>query len=226
LNEADDTSIFALLKTSRHPKRRWGMPEAEDRIAVLLDQFPGPLTLRPSTWKWLGLLAFSIAGIACGAWFIRDPGIASDSRVARFGQLLMSLGLAHGTSQAIAEFGWFMVIVCAIGSVVGIITLLPGAAGLTLNRDGFVVRSLFRTQAYRWLDADEFAVVEMKFPVGCGRKKFVGFNDPSVAKRSIAAVNVKLIGRNSMLPDSYGLSVEDLARLVSRWRERAVPQSK
>jgi hypothetical protein len=196
---------------------------SEDRVVVLLNCFPGPLALRPSTWKWLAFLSFGIAALVCSAWLIRDPGLVSDSGWALvYASPLMALGLARDTSQAVIEFGWFAIVFLAIGCVVCIIMLLPGAACLTLDRDGFVVRSLFRNRPYRWLDTDEFAVVEMNYPVGRGSKKFVGFNDRSVVGTAMAAWSVRLAGRNSALPDTYGLSVDDLAHLMSRWRGRAL----
>jgi hypothetical protein len=35
-------------------------------------------------------------------------------------------------------------------------------------------------------------------------------------------MNVSLAGRNDYIPDTYGLSAEDLARLMNQWRERAL----
>jgi hypothetical protein len=51
----------------------------------------------------------------------------------------------------------------------------------------------------------------------------VGFDNRLVAGQVLAKANVALTGRNGALPDTYGgLTVEDLARLMSLWRERAV----
>jgi hypothetical protein len=35
-------------------------------------------------------------------------------------------------------------------------------------------------------------------------------------------LNRRLVGRNSALPDSYGLSPGDLAMLLAGWRQRAL----
>ena len=102
---------------------------SEDQLVVLLNRFPGPLTLRPSTWKWLAFLAVGIAAVAWGAWLIRDPGLVSVSGWALvFTSPLVALGLARDTSQSVVEFGWFAVVFFAIGGAVCIIMLLPGAA--------------------------------------------------------------------------------------------------
>ena len=193
----------------------------EGLIGPLLDRFPGPVQRRPSTRKWLGMLAVGIGFIALGAWFICQPlPTLSDTWPARaLGALFMHLGLARDIPEAVAEFGWITLVFFAIGSVVSLVTVLPGAAGLTLTKDGFVVRSLFRGRAYRWSDVGEFAVTEV--PYGTGSKKLVGFDDRLAVEGLTARANVKLSGRNSALPDTYGLSAEDLARLMSRWRQKA-----
>jgi hypothetical protein len=35
-------------------------------------------------------------------------------------------------------------------------------------------------------------------------------------------MNRKLSGRNCALPDTFGLSAEDLANLMNAWRDRAI----
>jgi len=40
--------------------------------------------------------------------------------------------------------------------------------------------------------------------------------------RTVAKLNVSLVGRNAGLPDTYGLSADVLADLMDRWRDRAV----
>ncbi len=39
--------------------------------------------------------------------------------------------------------------------------------------------------------------------------------------RTISAINTALAGRNAALPDTYGFSVDELAELMQRWRDRA-----
>lgn len=196
----------------------------QDQVAILLDRFPGPQTLRRSTSKWLRMLAIGIAFVALGVVFIRTPlTFSGDSLVNDSSALLISLGLARDAPEVVTEVGWVTVAFFGIGSVISIISLLPGAAGLTLGNYGFVVRNLFRRLSYRWRDIGEFEVVEVKY--GFGSRKLVGFNDHTAAAGTVAAINTRLTGRNSALPDTYGLSVEDLARLMTLWRGRAVVES-
>ncbi|HUI16403.1 MAG TPA: STM3941 family protein [Alphaproteobacteria bacterium] len=171
----------------------------DDRVAAIVARFPGPVTLNVSKRRWLRFLAVGLAFAAIGGWMI-------------------SLGPAGMTFIA----GWGALVFFGLGSVVIVVTLLPGASGLTLDREGFVMRSLFRRSTYRWSDVDEFAVSEVPLGQGARTMKAAGFNDRSAAQGRIAQVNVALAGRNSALPDSYGLAVEDLVRLMSAWRLRAL----
>ena len=197
----------------------------EDPIAVLLDRFPGPQTLQRSISKWLRLFAIGVGFVVISIAFIHSPGTFSDHWVANgFGAVLIGLGLAHDTLQVVMEVGWVAVVFFGIGCLISILSLIPGASGLTLGKEGFVIRNLFRRISYQWPNVGEFAVVTVKY--GFGSKKLVGFNDRLTATSTGAAINVKLTGRNSALPDTYSLSVEDLARLMSLWRERAVLGSK
>ncbi len=197
----------------------------EDPIAVLLDRFPGPQALQRSMSKWLRLLAIGIVFVALGIAFIHSPGTFSDTWVANgFGAVIIGLGLAHDTMQVVREVGWAAVVFFGIGCLVSVLTLIPGTSGLTLGKEGFVIRNLFRRISYQWPNVGEFAVVTIKY--GAGSKKLVGFNDRLAATSTGAAINVKLTGRNSALPDTYNLSVKDLARLMTLWRERVVLGSK
>ena len=51
----------------------------------------------------------------------------------------------------------------------------------------------------------------------------VGYDDNKL-KGFGAKFSRDKIGRNAALPDTYGLSHEELARLMTEWRERALAQ--
>ena len=44
-----------------------------------------------------------------------------------------------------------------------------------------------------------------------------------MTSRRLAKANAAFFGRNAGLPDTYGLSPEQLALLMTRWRDRALP---
>jgi len=198
------------------------MGEAQnDEVTALLARFPGSLTLSRSMRKTLRPLAIAVGFVALGIVFIRTPetftGGAGIGRL--FGDMLTSLGLADSPAGAVSGLGWVTVAFFGAGSVVLLASWLPGGSGLTLDADGFLVRNLFRRYRYLWRDTASFAVVEVS------RQKIVGFNDVATTGGALGTANVALTGRNSAVPNVYALSTEDLARLMSLWRERAIAAS-
>jgi hypothetical protein len=178
---------------SRDFQRTKSMP-GPDNPAEILARFPGPVMLLPSRKKWLGILLLCVVFVAIAVWMILT-GDSSDQ--------LDAWG-------ALAFFG--------VGAVICVVALLPGAGGLKLDRETFKFTNLYRTQSMRWQDTSGF--ITAKIPPA--RKEFVVFDDVNAKKRMLAKFNVGLIGRNSGLPDTYGLSATDLANLMAQWRDRAV----
>ena len=80
--------------------------------------------------------------------------------------------------------------------------------------------NLFRRNRTRWQDVDCF--IAARIPPAA--QKFVTF-DIHQARNRIAKINVAIIGRNSALPDTYGLSADDLAGLMAQWRALAVARN-
>jgi len=156
---------------------------------TILQRFPGPVTLHPSRGKWL--LIF----VVCALFGTIGVGMIVDA----------------------APMGWFVLIVFASGVVIAAVMLVPGAGSLKLDRDGFVVTSLFRRHAWRWNDVSDF-VPEAIAPA----MRKVMYDDVNAAGRTAAKLSVAIAGRNSGLPDTYGLAAAELAHVMTQWRERAL----
>jgi len=187
-----------------------------DRVADLLGRFPGPLVLRSSTAKWFRLLAIGLVFVVLGAAIIWNPEtFGGRHRSSGIESLLIGLGLARDGRAAMLEMGWGVVTFFGAGCLISIVVLLPGASQLTLDRRGFMVRSLFRRRDYSWQDVGEFGTWEFK-------NRMVVFNRHPGSGGMASALNVKLTGRDSALPDTYGLAAEDLVQLMVLWRERAL----
>ena len=173
---------------------------AVNKVDAILARFPGPVTLRASRLKMLALLAGSLAFVVGGILLIR---FAKDDPEARLA------GLA-----GVLFFG-----ACA---VIGAVMLLPGAGSLTLDAGGFEVCSLFRRNRIGWPQANRFIVSTLRLS-GADKKHMVGYDDDRLKGFGADFSRVK-IGRNAALPDTYGLSHEELARLMTEWRERVLAQ--
>ena len=91
-------------------------------------------------------------------------------------------------------------------------------SSLTLDRDGFSCRTLFRTFRREWRECSAF------YPVSAGMRKFVGFSaqQDEAAHPNMAAASRALVGASGMLPDTFGYSADGLADLMNRFRARAL----
>ncbi|MGE5146889.1 MAG: hypothetical protein ACM3N5_09075 [Candidatus Eiseniibacteriota bacterium] len=111
--------------------------------------------------------------------------------------------------------GWFVAGFFGICTVIFLALLLPGAAYLRLTHDGFRVRSLWRTHFTPWPAVIAFGVARV------GRRRLVVFTFADVKARRGARYARILTGVEGALPDSYGMSPEKLAELMTHWHVRA-----
>ena len=91
-------------------------------------------------------------------------------------------------------------------------------SSLTFDREGFACKTLFRTFRRNWRECSAF------YPVTTGFRKYVGFSaqQDEAAHPNMAAANRALIGASGMLPDTYGLSADELSDLMNSFRARAL----
>jgi hypothetical protein len=145
-----------------------------------------PVVLRPSKGRELGLLAVSLGFVVLG-------------------------GFAAASGEAI---GWAGLVFFGLCAVVAIVTLLPGAAYLRLEREGFVMCSLYRAdRVRRWDEVTAFHVYST--PGGAQ----VGFDFAAGAEPPGSGIARTLAGVDGGLPNTYGLKAEELAELLNLWRE-------
>jgi hypothetical protein len=163
---------------------------AAQTAEAILRGFPGPVTLYPSRRRLI------LALFACAVFDASGIKMVADGDT----------------------WGWPSLIFCGLGTVIFALMLVPGAASLELDRDGFQTTSLFRRRQARWQDVSEFEPVSIPRAM----QKLVAYDDVKVASRAVARLNFALVGRNTALPDTYGLSVAELAGVMTQWRERAL----
>jgi len=165
------------------------MRSGKDTEAIL-QTIPGPLTLYPSRRKWILML------LGCGVFDAIGIEMVADA----------------------APWGWFGLIFFGLCTIIAAVMLLPGAASLELDRDGFQATTLFRRHRTRWQDVTGFEPVS----IPPSMQKMVAYDDVNAAGRPLANLSVAIAGRNSALPDTYGLSAAGLARVMTQWREQAL----
>lgn len=110
----------------------------------------------------------------------------------------------------------------ALCGLVAIPQMIGVGSELRLDAKGFTCVSLFRTWRREWKDCSEF------FPVRVGGNMMVGYATSSdeAARPRMSAFSRGLTGTQSALPDTYGLSADDLADLMNRYRARALDLSR
>lgn len=115
--------------------------------------------------------------------------------------------------------------VFGFGSMVLAVKMLPNSTYLRLTPVGFELCSLFKKTFFRWEEVTNFAVVEV--PSGFTRTKLVGFNftplyrGGKVSSR-IREINTQLSGREASLPDSFGLTHDELVAVLVQWHSAAM----
>ena len=102
-------------------------------------------------------------------------------------------------------------------AVLGAIMLLPGANSMRLDENGFEVEHFFRKKRYRWSDVSDFAVRS----VGQHNDELVSFDTVETHRTLWERINGALIGKSGHLPNTYGMPAEDLAKLMTAWKNSA-----
>jgi hypothetical protein len=174
----------------------------------LIAGFPGPLYLQASAIKWWPVIA---AGPALAGLF---------AYIAIFGHL------KHGSAAFLA----------LLGVSIGLLLIVFGRRGLKgslrLDHNGFLAISA-RRKEYRWCEVKDFARYGLKSgdvlfdtatePNLVGGAYWPGIDAPP--RRDVPSTpkinSFSGVGDQSM-PDTYGFSADDLARLMNGWRKLAV----
>jgi len=146
----------------------------------------GEIVLRPPKVKMIVLLIISVIFVALGIWMIIDN----------------------------APNGWFVVIFFGLCMLTFIIQFLPNSTFIRLTKEGFEMRSLFRSVYLRWEEARDFA------PIRVGRNRLVGFNFTSSYKGTakMRGLNSSLTGYESCTPVEVEINSQELAELMTKVR--------
>lgn len=124
---------------------------------------------------------------------------------------LISVTLGGDTAAIIvATFAGFW-------AVLGAIMLLPGANSLRLDEKGFEIEHFFRRKNFLWSDVSDFEVRR----VGEFNGEIVAFDTVESHLSLWERINGALIGKKRYLPNTYGMTGEDLAKLMTSRKNSA-----
>jgi hypothetical protein len=149
-----------------------------------------PITLRSSSLK-MGILLFGSA-------------------------MFVAAGIGLFPNQPF--IGALLLLVSAVGFVVGAIGIIPNSFYLLLNAEGFTMVSFFRKHFVPWECVESFQ------PAKVGLNAMVGWNYAPEYRRlaSYAPANLRLAGIEAALPDNYGMTVEALSGLMNSVKAQSV----
>lgn len=116
-----------------------------------------------------------------------------------------------------APNGWFVTIFFGIVLLVSLLRLLPGANSLTLTQSGFTIKSLFRSHFIAWEAVQSFQLGKL---AGEDTVHF-NFKPQHQRHRNAKQLSRWLTGSEASLPDTYGLTAEDLLAILEAWRKQA-----
>jgi len=103
-----------------------------------------------------------------------------------------------------------------LSAIIFAITLHPRSAFLTITADGFTFATLFRKHFVAWSSVESFA------PARIGLIKVAGWNYNSAFHQhaKLRKINVAISGTEAALPDTYGMSAENLSALLNELRQK------
>jgi hypothetical protein len=153
------------------------------------------MVLRSSRLKWLAVLVAALVFV--------------------LGGVLIFFAAPNGRGGGVVVFGFF-----GLTAIVALIQVLtPGR--IELSPDGFTAYGIGTRRTTAWSDVSSFSVVRAS-----ALSKIVAVNptDSRTLGRAGSAIR-KVVGFNRALPDTYGLSAEDLAALMNDWHRRYAGRS-
>jgi hypothetical protein len=169
------------------------MPILSKRAAALLDQFPGPVTIRCSSWLYVIMLGVCGAGIALLSWLVWYTW-----------PLLVQKSGAGGLLVVLLLFGILL--------AGGLVSLFRGLPRIVLDEEGLAGEALLGSARHPWCDIDLFKA----------RIIYVSLSDLTGPRGPWDKVSRVVSGGRRIIVAIYQLRPGELAPLLAAWRERAL----
>jgi hypothetical protein len=177
------------------------LSQKPEPVDALLRRYPGPVELHvPQRKTLLILIGVIVFGGTCAYYLNKEK-----------------------PEFLIAALLWFCVAALMLPIPFVLYQLIRGAS-LRLENDGFRIKQPWKWRFVYWKDVSEFGIGSTALIESHKNdwSTIVTFDDKNAVESKLSALNRSIVGRNSSLPDTYGLSAEDLQALMNGWRERAL----
>jgi hypothetical protein len=172
---------------------------ARPDVESILARFPGPVRLTAAK----GMIRIIMIG---GLIF----------------EFLLGRSLLAGESDNSIVLLSVMIVMAAPILRSAVLIVRPDGLALTLSREGFTLSYLLRAKTRAWSDVGDFSVWKSR------RFDLTAYNDRSrdagMFDRVMARFRKARFERDAVLPDTYHLGSERLAKLMTLWQQRALPK--
>ncbi|MCU1230165.1 MAG: hypothetical protein JWO97_3049 [Acidobacteria bacterium] len=111
--------------------------------------------------------------------------------------------------------GWLMVLFFGLGIAASLLQFTGRGNYLQLEPDSFTIGTTWRKTAIAWRDVEEFRTVKIR------RSRFVGYLLRGEAASRLARANRVMAGVDGMLPDNFGIAVDELRAIFEQRRHDA-----
>jgi hypothetical protein len=126
----------------------------------------------------------------------------------------LTLGVWVAPSEP--RVGGLLIASSGLAIVLCLIILLTNGADLALTQEGLTFKRFFRTRFVAWSNVQSFRPVRVGLVRSVGWTYVPGFRGFEIERRLSAALTELEDG----LPDTYGASAEDLARMLNELRDK------
>lgn len=112
--------------------------------------------------------------------------------------------------------GLLIAIFFGTGCVILVATLITNSPSLKISEKGFNIKSIFRSSFTKWNEVGQFKTGYI------GKNKMVVYNYSQNYNKNVTSrtISREMTGVEVAIPDTYGKSPEELAKLLNEWRER------
>jgi hypothetical protein len=111
--------------------------------------------------------------------------------------------------------GWLLVLFFGLGIPASLLQFTGRGASLRLDRDSFTIGSTWRSTTIAWRDIESIRTVKIR------RTRFVGYLLHGEPASTLARANRAMAGVDGMLPDNFGIDVEELREIFEQRRLNA-----
>ena len=134
--------------------------------------------------------------------------------------IVMTAGPARGRRSSLPMLRFL----CVVGVIMSSVSMLPGAAWLRLDSQGFRFRYWFKDKTYRWTDVKEFTLITYRYMGFIPVRRSVGFRfSENYPKRNVVSrIAGALASYDCILPFNYGMKAKELLVLLESCRSQAL----